>query len=99
MKISREKTIKFAKYEFELRNSEWDDNGDPTWTLEDEILQDESHKLYCTVDDAAIQVATMMFDGIFRDCDLKDLRKHENFYGKKIWELAKNYYVIGNHDT
>lgn len=98
MKLSKQKQRLFAETEVDLRFGEYTD-PDPEDIEEREEQIEDYMDLYKTEDDAAYSIATMMFDGQFQGGSPKDLKKYEKLYGKKIWELAKNKYVLRDHDT
>ncbi len=101
-RISKEKAIKFAIYEFTERNGESDepiDLDNPSWTIKDEVIQDESYKSYMTFNDAASTVATMMYDGIFQNYTKEGIKYLKRLYGAKLWEEAIYKYIVRDHDT
>lgn len=94
MKISKKRAIKFAVYERKLRDNDYFEDG---WTVEEDVVQEKDYEAYMTTDDASHSIATMMFD---RQFDSKEAVKQAiKVYGKKLWEKAKDDYVLGNHDT
>ena len=97
MKISKKKAIEFAAQEWIFRNGQWDTLEDePDWTLEDEVEQDG---LKGWINNPKHMIATMMFDGLFRDYTKKDLAWARKYYGAKLWQEAMEAYVTGDHDT
>lgn len=93
MKLSKQKQRLFAQTEVEMRYGHYEGENEEREQI------DEYIEYYKTEDDAAHAIATLMFDGYFQVGSIKKLQSFEKLYGKKIWELAKNKYVLRHHDT
>lgn len=98
MKLTKKQSLKFAVYEYEQRTGDWESLPDePDWTVEDQVTQDGGLESYMKHPESSI--ATMMFDGYFRDFTKKDFAWARRFYGAKLWQAALEAYCSGDHDT
>jgi hypothetical protein len=100
MKISKEKAVKFAVKEFEVRNGEdWinEISEDPNWTVKDEVLQEGNYKDWQRSPEGCL--ATMMYDYAFGQLNAKDIAKLKRFYGDKLWDAAILCLLNRDHDT